>query len=237
MNYSLFIILGILPSIVWLVYYLKKDTHPEPNRMILLVFFWGAVVTLPAAFLERGVFSLLGSPALLTITPMSLIYVFFGVALVEELFKYGVVRFWIFHSRELDEPIDLPLYMIVSALGFAGLENILALLKLGTIAPLSNIIMLTAFRFVGAVFLHALVSGAFGYFISLSLFQKTKRRLLFFVGLTVAVSLHGLFNLYIIQGEGVAKFFVPLIIIAGLAVFVSFALRSLKKTRAAWNTD
>lgn len=235
MNYSLFLILGILPSIVWLIYYLRKDTHPEPKYMILLVFFWGAVITLPAAFLERGLFSLFGSPSLLIITPLSLVYIFLGVALVEELFKYGVVRFWVFRSRELDEPIDLPLYMIVSALGFAGLENILALFKLGTIAPVSNIVMLTAFRFVGAVFLHALVSGAFGYFLSLSLFQKTRRYLLFFVGLIVAVSLHGLFNLYIIQDEGAARLLVPIIIIIGLAVFVSLSLRSLKRTRAAWN--
>lgn len=234
-NYPLFIILGVLPSIIWLIFYLRKDPHPEPKKLLMLVFLWGALITIPAAFLERIIHFLLGSPILPAITPISLVYIFFGIALIEELLKFSVVWFWIFKSKELDEPIDLPIYMIVSALGFAALENIFALFKLGTLAPTSSVIILTSFRFLGAIFLHALVSGAFGYFISLSFFKRTKRYFLFFVGLFVAVTLHGLFNLYIIQDTGGVRLIVPLIIILGLAIFVSFALRSLKRTKAAWN--
>ncbi len=55
MIYPLYIFLGILPSIIWLLYYLKKDTHPEPRLMILKIFFWGMLSALPAIFIEKGI--------------------------------------------------------------------------------------------------------------------------------------------------------------------------------------
>ena len=39
----IYVILGLLPSLTWLSYYLTKDLHPEPKKMILKIFLWGAL--------------------------------------------------------------------------------------------------------------------------------------------------------------------------------------------------
>jgi RsiW-degrading membrane proteinase PrsW (M82 family) len=42
-----------------------------------------------------------------------------------EIFKYLVVRFKVIKNPAFDEPTDIMLYMIIAALGFAAVENIL----------------------------------------------------------------------------------------------------------------
>ena len=48
----LYIIFGTLPSLIWLFYYLAKDLHPEPKKMILKVFLYGVIITIPAFFIQ-----------------------------------------------------------------------------------------------------------------------------------------------------------------------------------------
>ena len=76
---------------------------------------------------------------------------------------------------------------------------------------------------MGAVFLHALVAG----FIGVAIVQK---RLAW--GFLGAVFLHGLFNLYIIQGEGIWRIVVPMAIILFLASYVPFAISKLQPTKS-----
>jgi len=102
------LIFGIVPSIIWLAFYLRADAHPEPNRMVFKVFFWGMLATIPAIFIELGARPLLeslGLPATLTFY----LYVFLAIALVEEVLKYGVFHFKVRHNKALDEAIDIPL--------------------------------------------------------------------------------------------------------------------------------
>jgi len=233
MTYSLFLIFGILPSIVWLAFYLRRDKHPEPNRMVLKIFILGMLATVPAVLLELGMRSIVET---LPFSPqvLSILYIFLGIALVEELLKFGVVRWQVYSSPEFDEPIDLPLYMIIAALGFAALENILILSGLGPAFLPTGIVYLSIFRFVGATLLHALVSGLFGYFLVLSLMRKRFRFLYISGGLVLATTLHGLFNFFIIEVESPEKFLFPAIILIALALFVSFSLTRLQKIQGAW---
>jgi len=126
MTYPFYIFFGLAPSIIWLLFYLRKDAHPESNRMIIKIFFFGLLSALPAVFLEVGIFQEFNRLALPSIF-ITILNVFIGVALVEEVLKYLVVRGKVVKSPELDEPLDLMLYMIIAALGFAALENILIL--------------------------------------------------------------------------------------------------------------
>ena len=139
------------------------------------------------------------------------------------------MRFAVYKDKALDEPVDVMLYMIIAALGFAAFENILILFGLGASSPISSILALTLVRLVGATFLHALASGTFGYFLARSFFDTKKKYLYVAVGLFVATLLHGLFNFYILEVEGVAKLVVPAIILIGLAIFVSISFKQLQK--------
>lgn len=240
--YLLFFAFGLLPSIVWLLFFLRKDVHPEPKRMVLKIFFWGMLITLPAIFIERGIFELFAKLNLPYI-----LYIFSGIALVEEVIKYLIIRDKILNDPEFDEPLDAMLYMIIAALGFAALENILILFS----SPFHFFEMLTIsiLRFVGATFLHTLCSGSLGYFLTLSFFETKNRTKLFAAGILTAVLSHGFFNfsitkieesimikndLIFIKDLTMFTFFIIILIaiLIGLALFISLGFNRLKKMKS-----
>ncbi|PIU16596.1 hypothetical protein COT20_00095 [bacterium (Candidatus Gribaldobacteria) CG08_land_8_20_14_0_20_39_15] len=231
MSYPLYIIFGLLPSFIWLSFYLRKDAHPESNRMVLKIFFYGMLAALPAAFLEMGIFQEFGK---LNLSPFLIIVLntFLGVALIEEVLKYLVVRGKVLGSPEFDEPIDAMLYMIIAALGFAALENILILFRLGPTFLFGQTLGVSILRFLGATFLHALASGTVGYFLALSFFEIKKGVKLLSFGLGISILLHGLYNFSIIEIEGSLRFLIPLVILIGLAIFLTFAFKRLQKMKS-----
>ncbi len=229
MPYPFLIIFALVPSIIWLLFYLRKDAHPESNQMILKIFFWGILAAIGAVFIELGFFHITAES---TLSPLliSLFNIFVGVALVEEVLKYLVVKKKVLSSSELDEPLDIMLYMIIAALGFVFLENFLIFLSPQMFfLDLGAAIALTAFRFISATFLHTLASGTLGFFLAISFLKVNKRNLFLTIGFLSAVILHGFYNFSIMILTGHLKFVLPMIIIIGLAIFVSFGFKKLKK--------
>lgn len=234
MIYLLYIIFGLAPSIIWLLFYLRKDVHPESNKMVLKIFSWGMLASLPVLLIEVAISEGL---ARLNFPVVILLFLnfFIGVAITEEGIKYLVVRDKVLKDPEFDEPVDAMLYMIIAALGFAALENILVLFPGQETLLFSEIfrqtIIISFLRFIGATFLHALCSGVLGYFLALSFFEAKKRTRLIISGLTIATILHGFFNLFIIRME--EDFWLSLIfliaILAGLGFFVSLGFRKVKR--------
>jgi len=232
-------IFGVLPSLVWLFYYLRKDLHPEPKRMILQVFLWGSLITIPVFLLQIGLSELLNELkgiAIFSQYPIvvSLLQWFVVIALTEELFKYLVVKINISGSYVLDEPLDLMLYMVVVALGFAMVENILYLFSPINM-PLGVLIETTAtvtfIRFIGATFLHTLCSGLLGYFLALSSLKNKKGVRLTIVGLVLAVFLHGLYDFSIATLQNPFNIIIPVAIMAGLIVFMLYDFNEVKKIK------
>ena len=272
MIYFIYLIFGTAPSIIWLLFFLRKDAHPESVRMVISVFLLGAAI-IPLVFIFEclpvgadfgtgdikcfsSLFFLGGKfPRLLGLV----LQTFLVVALIEEIAKYLIVRLRVLRDPEFDEPLDIMLYMIVAALGFAALENILYLYSSGetflrqegATASFSTLLLIIFgtgfFRFIGATLLHALCSATIGFFIARSFCQVKYRKLLFLAGFFFAVVLHGLFNLSIINIVGylnalvngqttpayfqvfIASVFAIIVILAGLAIFVTFGFRNLKK--------
>ncbi len=229
-----YILLGILPSLIWLHYYLKKDSHPESNKMIIKVFILGMFSALFVLFIGKTFPSsfpyLFNSDHFLN----NALKFFIGVALIEELAKYSAVWIGLFRQTEknraeaaLDEPTDIMIYMIIAGLGFAALENILFLFLI----DFSLIFQFAFLRFIGATFLHALSSGIFGFLIALSYFELQKRKRLFLIGLLLATALHGLFNFFIMESSEISPFVLSLIIflvLINFGVFVTFAFKKLR---------
>ncbi len=231
LTYSLCILFALAPSIVWLLFFLRKDSHPESNRMILIVFLLGMLVAIPAALIEAGGFRLLQNLSLPPIL-FSILSIFLLVALVEEVSKYLVVKVKVLDHPEFDEPVDTMLYMIIAALGFGAVENILIL------SPISGgslqfqffeTLTISSFRFVGATFLHALSSATLGYFLAISFRKSAEKLKLLTFGFLLAIFLHGLYNFSIMKIEGSMRFLLPIIILIGLAIFVSLGFKRLKK--------
>lgn len=246
MAYILYIPFGLLPSIIWLLFYLKKDAHPESKKMILKVFFYGTIAAIMAAGVQLlifGIFEYFKIDYLLTYSlSFFLINHFFFIALTEEYFKFFVVKIKTLKDSEFDEPLDAMLYMVIAALGFAALENLLylfpVLIPKGDIS-ITQAAFISGFRFIGATFLHALASGIVGFFLAYSIFEHKKRWLFLFFGIIIATALHGLFNLSIItMGQGfanknswltISSFVFLIIILSASALLVGLGFKKLRK--------
>jgi len=238
MNILICLILAPLPSLIWLVFYLRKDRHPEPNKMVIKVFLLG-VLSVPIAWLLEFGASLI-SEKLEIIN--KLFFIIIGFALIEEILKYLVIRFWVLKSPDFDEAVDAMIYMIISALGFAAAENIYLLSQMQpAILPLQSAIEFSMSRFLGATFLHALASGIAGYFLAASLIVKSSiRKTLIGGGLLAATILHSVFNYIIILNingtiDSMVRNFYLVILLLTMAVIISFMFKKIKKYRSICN--
>lgn len=246
--------LALAPSLIWLLFYLRKDSHPESNRMIILTFFFGILSAILALIFElafRDIITIVKRSdvniALKNISEVFfnqtsvftyLLIIFIGGALIEEFVKYLAVRLWVVGNIELDEPVDVMLYMVIAALGFAALENLFYLMSLHPFLDgsnaISNALQAMAWRFVSATFLHALCSGIFGYFVALSFCYIKKSKRYFFAGLLISFLLHGAYNWYIIlhRDAGLKNMVPVFIFLFVLSIFVGLAFRNLKKLKS-----
>jgi len=224
------IILGILPGLIWVFFYLQEDPHPEPKRLILTTFIVGGMMALPVLMLQ-----LLAQDALnfFDIGKNSIIMIAV-LTLIEEVFKF-FAAFWItYKNSEFNEPIDAMIYIITAALGFATIENILIL---GNIFSGNNAISLTAslntafnaisLRFIGATMLHALASGLLGYYWAVGIIKKSLLKYLGY-GLILATLIHSIFNYLIIRYQSVNFFISGLFLVLG-AILVLVDFEKLRK--------
>jgi RsiW-degrading membrane proteinase PrsW (M82 family) len=191
------LILAILPGIgLMLFFYFRDKYKKEPFGPIFLAFLLGAVVTLPAAATSSLVQRLTGwfSPPL-TITKIFL-GAFIVAALIEEFWKFFVVRFYCYHRPEFDEPYDGILYATAVALGFATLENILYIFGTTALSGLRTGVM----RALLAVPSHAFYGVLMGYFLGEAKFAptETKANLLGLFGLFLAICAHGVYDFVVV---------------------------------------
>ena len=218
-SYSVLLIFALAPSIVWLLYFLRKDPHPEPRREIVRIFFYGAIIALPAALIEIGILDLFAMALSATIL----------IALTEEVLKYLVVREKTLKNPEFNEPADAMIYMISSALGFAALENILILFSLAPVFLVQDALYLSAARFIGATLLHTLVSGLIGFCLAISFFKMAKGKFWVLLGIITASALHALYNFSIISTDGNLQFVIPGIVLMVLTIIISLCFQKLKE--------
>ena len=215
---------GLLPSFVWLLFYLKKDNHPESNVLVLKVFVLGILSGFFAIFLQKGFQK---GMDFLNVSNLFFI-IFLASAIIEEGVKMLAVKIGLYKTSEPDEPIDWVLFMIISALGFAALENILVLANQEIVTSLKSLEFM-AWRFISATFLHALCSGAIGYFWVLS--HCKNKKIYLWLGFLAIASLHAFYNWSIMRTDGVNKFLLPLVLMVILSLFVSFGLKHLKRLK------
>jgi RsiW-degrading membrane proteinase PrsW (M82 family) len=230
-------LLAILPSYVWLLFFLKQDKNPEPKTRILTIFLLGIVSAIPVVAAEEGLLGLAKNffnpynPGFIIAALISFFKIFIAVALIEEIFKYFVVRLAVFGHQDFDEPMDVPIYMIVSALGFAAAENILIMNNTLYEAAIDPYLLVTA-RLLGATFLHALASALFGCFIALSFYNLKKRNFYFLYGLGAATLLHGFYNFFIMNSKEYFQFESLFLLMVSVGIFLFVFFRKIKKLKS-----
>jgi len=222
------VLLGLLPSLVWLWYWSRKDAHPEPKTFIFKVFLLGIILS-PIAVVFQLIFAQLIAeiikidPQIVSSNP----WFYLWAAFIEEVVKWLVVFLIVFRSPEFDEPADAMIYMLTAAMGFAAMENILVVnrvISTGLEATLS----ILALRFTGATLLHALSSAILGYFIAMSWFMYSHRKMLFWLGLFFATGFHWAFNLFMINFTGSQGLPFATILLVLVAFLISILFDKIK---------
>jgi RsiW-degrading membrane proteinase PrsW (M82 family) len=194
-------IIGLVPAMVWLWFWLSEDKHHEPARMLTLSFLGGMAAVIVVLPCQKFVYNQFGGEGLIP----------FGLwAVLEELAKFLFVYFIALRNKKItDEPIDDIIYLIVSALGFVTLENTLFLVDLIKDGDFVGTIINGNLRFIGASLLHIMSSATIGICMALSFYKtKLQKRIYTLSGLIIAIVLHTAFNLFIIRESEGNIFFV-----------------------------
>ncbi len=194
-------ILGLIPALIWLWFWLKEDVHPEPAKMITLSFIGGIFAVLCVLPLQKIVYDHLANQQFAS---------FFIWASIEEFFKFLLVYLIALRNKKItDEPVDDIIYLIVSALGFVTFENALFLMNPIQSGDLWGTIVNGNLRFIGASLLHTMTSATIGVCLALSFYKPRLERLIYLIsGLFIAIVLHTTFNLFILRGAEDNIFFI-----------------------------
>ena len=209
METSLLLLLAIVPALFWLWYFYSRDKYePEPLSWIVLIYFFGIVITIPVA-ITQGIIGL--------ILPEILIAVLVA-PVFEETAKYLVVRRTVYETREFNEPVDGIVYAAAAGLGFATLENVIYVFS-----ALESSLVLALQTGVVRAFIsvpgHVLFSVMWGYALGRARFMPPGQRpAIIFGGLVLAMAAHGLFNLLLYDALGFAVLILVVVPLLWLAV-------------------
>lgn len=224
--FSYAFLIGFVPVLIWLGFWLLQDRkHPEPRSLILRAFAAGMLCVVLVIPLQQVVN---------TLFPVGFVLILLWAAL-EEIMKLGLTWFVVLRNRAVDEPVDVVIYLITTALGFAALENTLFLITTLTNGEIGHGLITGNLRFIGATLIHVLSTATIGVFLAFSFFKNNLAKFLYgVVGVILATLLHALFNFSIINTS--ADWL--LTIFAGVWVGVVFLLLVLEKVkllkRPAW---
>lgn len=215
---------GILPALLWLSFWLREDRlHPEPRTLIMLSFLSGMATAAGAVPFEQFIAD----------QSFSLATVIIWWAVVEEVLKYLGAYVTALRKKACNEPIDVLIYLVSTALGFAALENTLFLLAPISSGDVFKSIVTGNLRFVGATLLHVITSGALGVFLAAAFYQSRKKKWLFlFLGLLAAVAIHAAFNIGILKAE-TNQTFIVFIAVWATVIALLVAFEKIKRIRRA----
>jgi RsiW-degrading membrane proteinase PrsW (M82 family) len=183
------LVLAVAPSLaIFIIFYLRDKYDREPWRYLLATFLLGAVMVVPAGFIESVLFSWWGidifSPTNLLVQLLAMVFI---VGIVEEGCKFLVVRGYAWGKQAFNEPYDGIMYTLMASLGFATIENILYVWQWG--------ILVAWLRAFLSVPMHALTAVIMGYYIGKAKYEN--KPALSYTGLWIAILLHGTFNWFV----------------------------------------
>jgi RsiW-degrading membrane proteinase PrsW (M82 family) len=192
-SFAYALIAGLLPSLIWLWFWLREDSeHGEPKWLLASSFIGGIIAVLFAIFLEKWIEESVGDT--------NLKYTLW--AATEELLKFMAVIVIVLQSKYNDEPLKPMIYCIVVALGFAALENALFLIEPVSLGAIAQSIITGNMRFIGATLVHIVSSATIGFALGLTYYRNIGAKFIGIVmGLVAAITIHAIFNISVISTD------------------------------------
>ena len=129
---GLLLAVAILPGLYLIkrVYDLDK-IEKEPADLLRRLFFWGVMSLLPVVVCESFAGDLLKVLFTPKTTTYNVVEFFLGVALIEEGFKYLMLKKYTWNHPAFDYRFDAVVYAVCVSMGFAVIENVLYVFEHG----------------------------------------------------------------------------------------------------------
>jgi RsiW-degrading membrane proteinase PrsW (M82 family) len=188
-----FALSSLAMTIVVLAYLWLDRWEPEPPRLLVLAFLWGAsVAVVISTILQLTLEAAINPGQTETVSPISIVL---GAPLTEEAAK-GLFLLLMMTGRrrnELNSLTDCLVYAGLVGAGFAWLEDIL---YIGGGESVSESLATAALRLIMAPFAHPLFTTMFGIGVYFALQQRSSaaKALCVLLGYVGAVIMHGLWN-------------------------------------------
>lgn len=208
-NFAIAFLSGLIPALFWVWFWLREDSRkPEPYFLIAISFIAGMAVVPIALPIQKAAIELYSG-----------VYLTVVWVIIEEVLKYAIALGLILWNKEVDEPIDMVIYMLMVALGFSALENALFIFNPLAAGSYLDSALTGGFRFLGATLLHVLASGTVGVCLALSYYKtKITQVITGTIGLFMAIVLHALFNFFIMNYSGETILVVFLFVWMGIII-------------------
>lgn len=178
------LLVSLVPTLLLIGFVLYSDRKSkEPSKNIIICLLSGILTIAFAGYLEELIMPYFSNNTILT----------YAWAFIEEISKMAIFFLFIFDNKHYDDIYDGVVYMMLIALSFAGLENIMYAFSESTV---SSSISLALMRDFTTVPLHVICGIVIGYFVSLGNFSKdkTKKYINFSLAILFASLIHGTFN-------------------------------------------
>ena len=221
-----FVLASLAMTVVLLAYLWLDRWEPEPPRLLILAFLWGASVSvIIASILQLVAEAAINPGETETVSPVTITL---GAPLTEEAAKglFLLLMMTGARRRELNSLTDCLVYAGLVGAGFAWLEDIL---YIGGGETVGDSLLTAAMRLIMAPFAHSLFTTMFGIGVWYALQQRNALAKVGFIllGYVGAVIMHGLWNGSSLLGVGAyflvyALWMVP---IFGLAIWLAVASR------------
>ena len=189
-NLVITLTLSFIPSLLLIRFLYKRDKSPDAHDILFRTFFLGfagAIPVLIITFPLAPFFYKFQNPMLAAIY-----WSVFCAAVPEEIIKFLIILKYSSKKSAFDEPMDGIVYGVTASLGFATIESIMHITKIGYGIALTRAIM--------AVPAHACFGAIMGYFIGMAHFHKKGGTAIWF-GLLVAIFLHSLYDFPLIANQ------------------------------------
>ena len=218
------LLITLVPPLLILLYFVLTDKFKEPKGTVILIFFLGFLICLPAGILNglSHDFFYDGSKYSDNLTSS-----FLGPAWAEELLKFSILYLIVLKRNEFNEPMDGLVYGVVVSLGFATYENYTYVYEWAEqiakdegydFAELSYLVALG--RSYSAIPMHGLNGAVMGYYFGMYAFSGNKKFLI--LSLVLPYLFHGFYNFLVWP--------YPMTII-GILVLFSFYLHNELKNK------
>ena len=192
---------AILPIAIIMLWVYSRDKLREPVSVVLLTMLFGGLVTIPILIVEFPLSLAFGVGLDMQINTIwqAVAISFVVAALVEELFKFGVLRLSSARHSAFDEPFDGIVYGIAASLGFALIENIGYVLISMAEGGFAEGAAVAIGRAIFAVPMHASCGVIMGACIGLSRFGGGVKWSL--LGILLAIAIHGTYDTFLFSME------------------------------------